>query len=129
MADAKKLRVLVVEPNKEPEMREIDDTLEAMQKVVEGCIEGWYPLKADGLVVVCNEEGKLQGLTPNRLVIGPGWRELLVGTFFIAQINGPNWISLDADHERSARVQLERCFRPVGLGAVQTRSPQVTPRY
>lgn len=62
-----RISVLLVEPNKYPKMIEIDDTLEAMQEVVGGDIEEYMPFE-DEVAIVCNEEGKLIGLPPNRAV-------------------------------------------------------------
>lgn len=62
-----KISVLLVEPNKYPKMIEIDDTLEAMQEVVGGDIEEYMPFE-DEVAIVCNEEGKLIGLPPNRAI-------------------------------------------------------------
>ena len=62
-----KISVLLVEPNKYPKMIEIDDTLEVMQTVVGGDIEEYMPFE-DEVAIICNEEGKVNGLTPNRAV-------------------------------------------------------------
>ena len=62
-----KISVLLVEPNKYPKMIEIDDTLEAMQTVVGGDIEEYMPFE-DEVAIICNEEGKLIGLPPNRAI-------------------------------------------------------------
>ena len=64
-----KISILLVEPNKYPKMIEIDDTLEAMQTVVGGDIEEYMPFE-DEVAIICNEEGKVNGLTPNRAVYG-----------------------------------------------------------
>ena len=64
-----KISALLVEPNKYPKMIEIDDTLEAMQEVVGGDIEEYMPFE-DEVAIICNEEGKVNGLTPNRAVYG-----------------------------------------------------------
>ena len=82
---AGKLSVLLVEPNKYPKMIEIDDTLEAMQAVVEGDIEEYMPFE-DEVAIICNEEGKVQGLPPNRAIYGESSREMqdiICGKFFI----------------------------------------------
>lgn len=58
-----KLRVIYKEVGKEPEVIEIEDTLEAKQKLIEGLIEV-VPYK-DNLLLICNEEGKINNLAPN----------------------------------------------------------------
>ena len=82
---AGKLSVLLVEPNQYPKMIEIDDTLEAMQAVVGGDIEEYMPFE-DDVAIICNEEGKVQGLPPNRAIYGESSREMqdiICGKFFI----------------------------------------------
>ena len=59
------MRVLVIEPEHRPEVREIDGSLEAMQSVVGGLIQPIYPFD-DPVALVCNDEGKLVGLPANR---------------------------------------------------------------
>ena len=68
-AGSGKISVLLVEPNKYPKMIAIDDTLEAMQEVVGGDSEEYMPFE-DEVAIICNEEGKVNGLTPNRAVYG-----------------------------------------------------------
>ena len=81
-----KISVLLVEPNKYPKMIEIDDTLEAMQTVVGGDIEEYMPFE-DEVAIICNEEGKITGMAPNRAVYEENSREMLdiiCGKFFVA---------------------------------------------
>ena len=66
-ATVNKISVLLIEPYKYPKMIEIDDTLEAMQKVVGGDIEEYMPFD-DDVAIICNEEGKVNGLPPNRAI-------------------------------------------------------------
>lgn len=72
------MRVIIKEPG-EPigHFAEIDNTLEAMQEIVGGHIETitFQGFTFSGLVIVCNEEGKLRGLPenfklPNDTVVG-----------------------------------------------------------
>ena len=80
-----KISVLLVEPNKYPKMIEIDDTLEVMQTVVGGDIEEYMPFE-DEVAIICNEEGKITGMAPNRAVYEENSREMLdiiCGKFFI----------------------------------------------
>ena len=58
------MRVLVIEPERRPEVREIDDSLKAMQQIVGGLIQPIY--LDDSVALVCNDEGKLMNLPPNR---------------------------------------------------------------
>lgn len=57
------MRVLVKEVGKDAEVREIDDSLESMQGIVGGYIEDVYI--GNGVHIVCNEEGKIDGLPTN----------------------------------------------------------------
>ena len=77
-----KIRVLVVEPMKEPKVEYIENTLDDMQRVVGGLIEEIN--LNDNTVLVCNEEGKLMNLQANRRV----GRDVIAGTFFIAGDDG-----------------------------------------
>ena len=79
------MKILVVEPMKEPYEKEIQGTLEEMQAIVGGYIQAVYPFE-DPVAVVCNEEGKLMGLPYNRLLRDDSGRpyDVLCGTFFVA---------------------------------------------
>ena len=57
-----KLRILYKEVGKKPQVKVIDNTLEAKQKLVNGLIE---VVPYDNLLLICNEEGKLLNLSPN----------------------------------------------------------------
>ena len=63
---SEKIKVLLVEPNKYPKMIEIDDTLEAMQKVVGGGIEEYMPFDDDA-AIICNDE-QVQWYASNRAI-------------------------------------------------------------
>jgi len=67
--DAKnKLKVLFVEPNKVARFIEIEDDLKVMQDIVGGYIAEYLPFD-DDVALVCNDEGKLDGLPLNRQYI------------------------------------------------------------
>lgn len=61
------INVLLVQPGQYPKMVDIEASLEGMQKVVGGDIEEYMPFE-DEVAIVCNEEGKMLGLPPNRAV-------------------------------------------------------------
>lgn len=79
-----KIKCLLVKPYELPEEIEIDNTLEAKQKLVGGWIEQAFLPKDDSVVLICNEEGKINGMKPNRdighdIIFGPF---LIVGNDF-----------------------------------------------
>mgnify|MGYP001851969002 FL=1 len=61
-----KIRVLVKEPEKPAEVREIDNTLEAVQAIVGGHIETLRI--SDSVFCYLNDEGKLINLAPNFVI-------------------------------------------------------------
>lgn len=65
------MKVFVKEPDKVPELRDIENTLEALQKIVGGYIES--VTITEDLAVICNEEGRLQGLPYNCDLCGVGF--------------------------------------------------------
>ncbi len=78
------MRVLVVEPERRPEVKEINDSLEAMQSIVGGLIQPIYPFE-DSVALVCNDEGKLLDLPANRGLWGKDGQiyDIVFGTFFL----------------------------------------------
>lgn len=82
MSGGNKIKVLIVKPEEKPYTEEIDCNLESFQKIVGGNIEDVF-IESE-TVLVCHEEGKLLGLTPNR-VIG---NDVICGTFFLAGDDG-----------------------------------------
>ena len=71
-----KIKVLLVKPYELPIEMEIDNTLEAKQKLVQGNIECVYPRYDDDVLFICNEEGKINGMHWNRdigsdIIFGP----------------------------------------------------------
>ena len=91
-----KIRVLVKEPGKPAEVREIENTLEAFQAIVGGHIEALRI--RDDLCCYVNEEGKLLNLQPN-FIIGRQYVsnvDIIVGTavFFRSEDDEDSEISL-----------------------------------
>lgn len=80
-----KITVLLVEPGKYPKPIEIEDTLEAMQEVVDGDIEEYMPFD-DEVAIICNEEGKMNGSELNRAVYSKDKQilDVIAGKFFVA---------------------------------------------
>lgn len=59
--------VVVAEPGKKAEVRTIPANWKTISKIVGGPIEHTWPF-SDDTAVLCNEEGKLTGLQPNRII-------------------------------------------------------------
>ena len=52
------MTILVIKPMQTPKVKEIESSLESMQKEVGGYIQAIYPFE-DSVALICNEEGKL----------------------------------------------------------------------
>lgn len=76
------MRVIRKRPGEAPEIVEIENTLEALQKEVGGYIET-LTLTQDA-VIICNEEGRLHGLPYNCTLCGAAF----VGTILLAGVDG-----------------------------------------
>lgn len=63
--ERKLLRVVLVEPGKLAREARIDGSLAGLQRVVGGTIQAVYPFEEE-VCIVCNDEGKLMGLSLNR---------------------------------------------------------------
>lgn len=82
--------VVVVEPKKRPYKKIIKNDLETFKSIVGGWIEH-ISIKerpnGSRIGIYLNEEGKLIGLEPNRMIIGKRGGDMFVGTFFITAHN------------------------------------------
>ena len=77
------IKVLMVAPREAPQVVTLTNTLDALQKAVsigsdyQGLIE-LFSLEAD-VSILCNEEGKIIGLAPNRRL----GQDILCGVFYV----------------------------------------------
>ena len=76
---SKKLRALLVKENELPVEVEIPNNLTSLQKQVGGYIEYFYMPEIEDAVIICNEEGKYNGMGSNREV----GRDIIFGPFLI----------------------------------------------
>lgn len=78
------MRILLVEPGKEPVLKEIDGSLKSMQEAVGGTIQALYPFEKP-VALICNDEGKLLGLPLNRALRDSEGQiyDIVAGTFFL----------------------------------------------
>lgn len=92
---AKVIRVLLVEPGKQPRLVTVEHTLENLQALVGGYIEAVYPWD-DPVGVICDEDGIANGKEPNRLLVDEDGNpyDILKGTFFICGLGEENFCSI-----------------------------------
>ena len=92
------MKVLKVEPYQLPEVKEIDSGLSSFQHEVEGWIEATYPFE-DPVAIICNEEGKLNGMEYNRAIRDENGevREIIAGPFLIVGLGEEDFTSLSED--------------------------------
>ena len=92
---SKKLRVLVVEPEKRPYEKEIAPGLESLQREVGGYIET-YSSFAEPVAIIIDEEGKINGKPLNRTLRDENGtiREVFAGTFLVVGLGADDFVSL-----------------------------------
>ena len=95
MSEEKKIKVVLLEPGKLARTAEIGISLESMQAVVGGLICAFYPFE-EQVCIVCNDEGKINGMKPNRGVYGKDgvMLDFILGPAFICDCGGENFGSL-----------------------------------
>lgn len=85
MKKQSEIKVIVAEPMKEAYVTTIKNELSELQAVVGGYIEVLPFTSEDEVCIVCNEEGKINGLPLNRGLSDPEGKlyEIIAGTMFI----------------------------------------------
>lgn len=90
MKKVNEIKVIIKEPGKEPEVKLIANTLEAKQQIVGGYIQV-VPFTTQEYILICNEEGKLEGLKPNIQIPG----DIIVGTVIVVKDCGEEFGSVN----------------------------------
>lgn len=110
----KKIKVVVVEPGKRPYVKEIENSLKAMQEIVGGYVEVVYPFD-DAVGIMVNEEGKLLSLPLNRALCANGVPyDIIFGTFFIFGLNNED--EADEGKMRGLSEELIEKYKAVFAG-------------
>lgn len=125
----RKITVVMLEPGKTARTAEIGTSLEDLQKTVGGCIEAYYPFEEE-VCIVCNDEGKFNGMSPCRAVYDPEGRmmDIIFGPCFICDCSGENFGSLSQDQIRRYTKQFrnpEHYFRSGGEIVAVPYEPKV----
>ena len=96
---------------KKPYEKEIKGDLHEMQDIVGGTIQAVYPFQ-DMAAIVCNDDGKLIGLPPNRFLRdGSGEPyDVICGTFFVVGLGKEDFKSLTIQQIRTYSDMYSREF-------------------
>jgi hypothetical protein len=106
MENPSAMTMLLVEPEKHPQVVEIGSDLKSLQSAVGKMIETIYPFEEDvGLIV--NEEGKLNGLPLNRALKDENGEvlDVMAGTFLVTGLSEEGFCSLTK--EQTEKFQQE----------------------
>lgn len=101
------IRVLMVEPGKKAYEKEIGTKLEELYSALScDCIQTFYPYE-DLVVIVCDDEGKLNGSRPNRAIYGEDGKmmDIICGKFFICDCSTDRFQSLPDDMMQKYKKQ------------------------
>ena len=100
------ITVVALQPGKKAEIVTIPNNLAALQKFVgngnaDSLIEAFYPWQ-EAVCVVCNEEGKLNGMQLNRAVYNDDGAmvDIIAGPAFIADCSGEDFGSLSEEQQQ-----------------------------
>lgn len=92
------IKVVLVEPGKEAQAAEYRNNLGTWQQLVGGYIELYYPFD-DAVCILCNDEGKISGLSLNRAIRDSQGEitDIIAGTFAVIGLdNADDFRSLTA---------------------------------
>lgn len=104
------MKTVVVEPHRAAYEKEIGSDLESLQHEVGGLIQAIYPFK-DDVALICNDEGKLHNLPPNRFLYDEEGNayDIIVGTFLVVGLTEDDFGSLT---EKQIETYLEMYSEP-----------------
>ncbi len=118
------IKVVMIEPGKLARSTEINPTLENLQKAVGGLIQTYYPFE-EMVCIVCNDEGKINGMELNRGIYGDDGKlqDIIAGTFFICDCSGERFESLSSEQIERFTKQFEKPERFYKMGDEITAVP------
>ncbi len=95
------MEVVYVKPSCEPSVQKVGTGLRDMQRVVEGLVEPFF--LEDDVAILCNEEGKLNGMPANRPVFDKEGNLLdtIYGPFMVCGYKDGSFVSLPKDKQRA----------------------------
>ena len=109
----KTIKVLIIEPGKEPYAADIPSCLEALQNQAGGLIQVLYPFPCDEpAAIICNDEGKLLNLQWNRPLFDEDGNiyDIIVGTFLVVGLTEDDFGSLSEEQIQRYTEYFHRGF-------------------
>ena len=102
------IQIILCEPRKKARITTITNTLASLQQIVGGYIEALYPFD-DSVAIICNEEGKINGLELNRALRDERGAvyDILAGTFIIVGLGEDDFASLSPECREKYRKLFE----------------------
>lgn len=119
MQDEKRISVIYVRPGRSPEVIEMENSLEEMQRLVDGPIEEYMPF-TDEIAIICNELGKLKNLPYNRAIFSEEGKllDVIQGNFIIcsAPIDSETVRSLSEEQKKKYMDKFQKPERFMRTG-------------
>ena len=93
------MKVIMLEPGQTAQIVEIGNGLEPMQSAVDGYIEAIYPFEDEEVVLICNEEGKINRMELNRAVYDETGEmiDIIAGPMFICSLGEEDFASIQGE--------------------------------
>ena len=104
-----KITVLVVEPERKPYTKVIDNTLRSLQREVDGYIQAIYHFE-DEVAIICDEEAKLNSKPLNRSLRDSSGEiyDIIAGTFLVVGLTEDNFGALSDEQLKKYSKYFEK---------------------
>ena len=130
------MQILYVEPGRKARITTIKNDLESLQKMVGGYIDAVYPYE-DPVAIVCNEEGKINGMELNRALRDDSGKiyDILAGPFLVVGLGEEDFDSLSKEHQEKYQKLFEhpemffRIGNEIQAVKVETNGRPRTPKH
>ena len=112
-----KIKVIKVEPKKEPEVVMLNNEYKDLSAAVGGLIQMVYPY-SDKVGLMLNDEGKLLGMEPNRSLKDEDGNiyDVIAGTFYVVGLDEGNFGSLSEELIEKYMKKFKQPYLYVQLG-------------
>ncbi len=102
-----KMRIVVVPPGNIPQERMISGTLESFQDIVKGNIEVTTDDRLPGMLLVVNDEGKINEMRFCRKIFTNSYPDYIFGTFFVVGNGKDDFVSLTDEQVQQVKTRFK----------------------